>query len=423
MAAPLAQELNVTLLPGTVDLDPLVQEAVIAALAANSPLLGQAAYFAATDLRSADGWALVSIVGLDALAEDQSWHAEDGSWFGLILAHETEPGIWEAGVQGTKLYASMLEGVPAAVADVTELRAQVDQFAANADSSTMILPWQAGKAMIYGPLGIHDGGSGWKAVDMASDGNTSAGHSSGKVVAALAGTIDYVCKDGNTVTIRVGNLLYAHLLDNPGLFSGRRFLQGEEMGQLKAGSFNALCGYAYQPSNWFHLHWAFPNADLQAENWTLSMATGLWTNGTRSVAPGRDWIVARPGTAQDCSQITGDGVILFENGNCNAAASGASSSFSSSTQRVDLAADMDNALSSLYVAQGWSVRLLLDPTPAGAATARCFSQSAENLAGVLYDHGATRQPSKTASLPCVSTAGRDARVRQVISTTTGDPMP
>ena len=161
-------------------------------------------------------------------------------------------------------------------------------------ASPNIFPWQSGTAMIYGPLGIHDGGSGWKAVDMATDGNTSAGHSPGIAVAAQPGTIDYICKDGITVTIRMGGFLYAHLLDNPGLYAGRYFAQGDELGQLKSGNFSAACGYGYQPSNWVHLHWAFPNADLQVENWTLSMATGLWTNGATTVAPGSGWIVARP---------------------------------------------------------------------------------------------------------------------------------
>ena len=153
--------------------------------------------------------------------------------------------------------------------------------------------------MIYGPLGIHDGGSGWKAVDMATDGNTSAGHSPGIAVAATPGTIDYICKDGITVTTRMGGFLYAHLLDNAGLYAGRHVSQGDQLGQLKTGNFSAVCGYGYQPANWAHLHWAFPNADLQVENWTLSMATVRWTNGAVTAAPGSGWITARKTVVAD----------------------------------------------------------------------------------------------------------------------------
>ena len=84
------------------------------------------------------------------------------------------------------------------------------------------------------------------------------------------GAIDYVCKDGISVTLRLGGFLYAHLLDDPSSArAGRYFAQGEELGQLKAGSFSSMCGYAYQPSGWAHLHWAFPSGDLLVENWTL----------------------------------------------------------------------------------------------------------------------------------------------------------
>ena len=267
-AAPLAQVREITLLAGTVELDPALAEAVSTALVESGRVPLEAAYFAATDLRLADGWAVASMVGLTSVGADQSWHAEDGSWFGLALAHESEPGVWQAALQGTDLYSSLLAQVPASVLDPADAPALSDRSLLRAFASTIIFPWQSGTAMIYGPLGIHDGGSGWKAVDMATDFNTSIGHSPGVAVAARSGAIDYVCKDGISVTIRLGGFLYAHLLDNPGLYAGRYFAQGEELGQLKAGSFNSMCGYAYQPSSWAHLHWAFPSGDLLVESWT-----------------------------------------------------------------------------------------------------------------------------------------------------------
>ena len=294
-AASLAQAREITLLAGTVELDPTLAQAVTTGLAESGFVPAEVAFFAATDMRPADGWALLSIVGLTDLGADQSWHAEDGSWFGLILARESDPGIWEIGVQGSDVYFALLAQVPASVLDAGEAAALDDGFEMLAAAAPNIFPWESGTAMIYGPLGLHAGGSGWKAVDMATDGNTSLGHAPGIAVAAQPGTIDYICKDGITVTIRMGGFLYAHLLNNSGLYAGRHFAQGEQLGQLKSGTFNAACGYGYQPSNWVHLHWAFPNADLQVESWTLSMSTGLWTKGSATAAPGQDWIFARPG--------------------------------------------------------------------------------------------------------------------------------
>ena len=70
-------------------------------------------------------------------------------------------------------------------------------------------------------------------------------------------------------------------------------MQSDEMGQLKSGNFGThACGYATQPSGWFHVHWGFPKADLHVENWTLSMTTKKWSDGTTTISAGNGWIVA-----------------------------------------------------------------------------------------------------------------------------------
>lgn len=84
-AAPQPQERAITLLPGTVELDPALDEAIASVLAAPDAALGEATVFAATDLRLVDGWALVSLAGFSELGADGTWHAEDGSWFGQVL--------------------------------------------------------------------------------------------------------------------------------------------------------------------------------------------------------------------------------------------------------------------------------------------------------------------------------------------------
>jgi len=341
-AATLPQERDITLLPGTVELDSALTGAIASLLAAPDAFVGDATTFAPTDVRLGEPWALTSVVGFSTLGADGSWHAEDGSWFGQVLARRDESGAWQAALEGTDAFASLLAEAPDDLVYPDGAEADSDRELLAASSYPVIFPWQTNTAMIYGPLGIHDGGSGWKAVDMATDYQTSLGHSPGIAVAATAGTINYICKDGLSVTIRFGGFLYAHLLNNPGLYAGRTFAQGDELGQLKTGSFDGPCGYASQPSNWSHLHWAFPNADLQVEDWTLSMSTGVWTNGTQTAARGKGWIVARP-VVETPPQVWISG---------NAGIAGATVSLVDGQERMVTADEAGNY--SIGVSEGWS---------------------------------------------------------------------
>ena len=149
----------------------------------------------------------------------------------------TKPARGRRTLEGTDAFASLLAEAPNDFVYPGAPKTPPARELLTAPASPVIFPWQSGTAMIYGPLGVHDGGSGWKAVDMATDGVTSLGHSPGIAVAAKAGTVDYICKDGLSVTLRFGGFLYAHLLNNPGLFAGRTFAQGDELGQLKTGLF------------------------------------------------------------------------------------------------------------------------------------------------------------------------------------------
>ena len=42
---------------------------------------------------------------------------------------------------------------------------------------------------------------------MMSDGNIAAGHAPNSLLAAETGTISYVCNDGTTVAVKIGELL------------------------------------------------------------------------------------------------------------------------------------------------------------------------------------------------------------------------
>ena len=164
--------------------------------------------------------------------------------------------------------------------------------------------------MQYGSLGVHDNGfnTGWKAVDFLSDGNTGVGHAPNRLLAAAGGSISYKCNPSsgqNTAAIRIDNVMYTHLLNSSNLYIGKTFSQGEEMGQIGAGTVGKNCGYASQGSGWFHVHLGFPNTgSFGADGWTLSFSDQMWRRGLMSTvlavgllrrvaAPPNQWTLRR----------------------------------------------------------------------------------------------------------------------------------
>ena len=153
--------------------------------------------------------------------------------------------------------------------------------------------------MEYGGRGVHsadfegwNGISGWRAVDLLSDGDVNAGHAPNRLLAAADGTIRAVCNDGTNLAVLIGDLLYVHLLPNSNLRTGKVFAQGDELGQLKTGTFEAACGWASQPDDWFHVHFGFPDTGtFLIEDWTLNLVDGQWRRGdeTRVIY---DWLTA-----------------------------------------------------------------------------------------------------------------------------------
>jgi len=258
-------------------------------------------------------------MGLDA---DLHWNLLDnGSWFGLVLLHQDENGRWTSAVEGTFRFSLLLSDVPREIlSDTAKQTLDPLQRRPLSSSDANRFPWQSGTQMQYGVLGVHDNGfssvvSGWKAVDFLSDGNTGAGHAPNWLLAAIAGSIGYVCNDGTSIAIRIGDLFYTHLLYNGNLYSGKYFSEGEEIGQLKPGSFSNSCGYASQGSNWFHVHWGFPNTgSFHVEGWTLSLSDGKWRRGgeTRGTL---SWFQAGGTSPPSCP--TSGGVILYWNAGYN----------------------------------------------------------------------------------------------------------
>lgn len=162
-------------------------------------------------------------------------------------------------------------------------------------------PWDPGKVVQYGILGAHAVGfsqtGNWSGIDLVSGTDMGSSAASDAVYASVAGQIDYVCNDGQTVAVRISGggdyFLYAHMLENATLVMDQNFSQGALLGNLKHGSFpNEGCGHAIQQATHYHLHWGVlrnaPSLDggtFTAEGCVLSGAGGLakWTCGNKTI--------------------------------------------------------------------------------------------------------------------------------------------
>ncbi len=276
------------MVPGTVAVSADVEDAVHAALlAAYGDLIPEVSYFSISSVQAlGDTWLFVSAVGLSRLDDEVGWRLDDAEWVGLVLLHLGADDVWLGEVEGTEEFSALLAQVPDALLS-PEAKQSIDPLLREvAAAETYRFPWPTGTRMMYGQLGVHDNGfativTDWKAVDFLSDGDTSAGHAPNRLLAAASGSVSYVCNDGTSVAIRIGNLFYTHLLSNGSLGVGHYFGQGDELGQMRPGSFNDTCGYASQGDSWFHVHWGFPNAStLTVEDWTLNLSTEYWYRGS-----------------------------------------------------------------------------------------------------------------------------------------------
>lgn len=292
------------MVPGTVALERDAEDAIRLALADAKETLPAVEAYAVTDVRPLGEHALVSVIGLAGLTASQTWNLPDnGAWFGLVALEKTADDRWAGAVEGTPGFSVIVERIPENVLDLSA-KAGLDPLRRpSLPASAYRFPWPDGTSMYYGTLGVHANGfpslvSGWLAVDMLSDGNTAAGHAPNQLLASAAGTITYRCTPAageNSTAIKIGNLMYTHLLYSANLYVGRTVTQGETLGQLKSGTFSEVCGYASQGTGWFHVHWGFPNASpFEAGGWSLNLSDSVWRRGNESRSA-NGWMRADPG--------------------------------------------------------------------------------------------------------------------------------
>ena len=317
---------DITMVTGTVAVEDQVESAVRQALAHASDILPASDYYAISAVRAEDTWLFVSVVGLKGLDADLNWNLLDhASWFGLTLLRQDKDGRWTGAVEGTTEFSLLLEDVPEKTLS-TRAKHDLDPLQRRllTSSITYCFPWEPGTKMQYGQKGVHGADfkkvvPGWRAVDFCSDGDTDPGHAPNRLLAATAGAIGWVCqpKPGEkTTTILInGDLLYAHLVTNTNLYTGRSVNQGEELGELQTGTFSETCGYATdQDGDWFHVHWAFPDTEsFQVEDWTLNLSDEIWQRGSETHGT-EEWIKAgEPYTPTNLSaSATGENSIRLE---------------------------------------------------------------------------------------------------------------
>jgi hypothetical protein len=284
------------LIPGTAALDVELEKSLVSLLQNATSIPEEIIHFAVTDVQPIEGGQFVSIIGLVGINADLKWNLIDnGAWFGLVFAQPSEDHQWVTALEGTAEFAESVWELPdTALPDKArmDLTGSRQQFAF---SETAIFPWEPGTSMIYSDLGVHDNGfssivSGWKAVDFLSNGNTGVGDAPNRLLAALSGTITYKCNPavGNVTTaIKIGDMMYTHLMNSSNLSVGRTFTQGQQLGTMKTGSFNENCGYANQQSYQYHVHFGFPNnPEFTAGGWTLRLADQKWRRGSETKSIG-----------------------------------------------------------------------------------------------------------------------------------------
>ncbi len=415
-AASRAQTREVTWLPGIVTLgtgeQAALDEALLLARAVDSTALRGNTQFAVTDyscaIDAAGEVCFASLAGFQSLAMPADWKLEQAGTITLAVLTRAGTG-WQAALQGAPAFdalalrSSRVRGVTRTLSESVPLN----------------FPWQTQTKAVYGSLGVHSGGfvTGWKAVDLLSDGNSALGHAPNQMFTAGPGAISYVCDDGTSVAVRIGDLVYVHLIKNDGLRVGQAFDRGAPLGQMRTGNFNNRCGYASQASQNFHVHLAFPDTPtFVLGGWELTLADGIWRRGAQTWTTGQyvlnDGVqtlpplptpaatappAATPAPCAAASQAGGDA-------NCDGVADGRDFSIWLRTQCAAACADRRADFNNDGAVDGsdfelWRISRALNAPPvanaAGAAGASASARLALTPAGALLGLGQEQTYSLT----------------------------
>ncbi|MHB9031478.1 MAG: hypothetical protein ACYC6L_00375 [Anaerolineae bacterium] len=263
---------------GTVSRGAELDRAINLVLESYSAAIPALPWYAVTDITPAGSAYLVSVVGLAMDKPATGWSIEQAGWFGLLLLARAPDGGWLGALQDTPAFTNLLDSLPESALDAGT-RAGLDPRRRSDRSEEYIFPWEPGTLMEY-VSGVHQNGfsiavTGWLAVDFISYYDPQDGMAPPVVRAAASGVIDWKCSPywgQSSAAVRIGELMYVHLLNMPDLETGRNVSQGELLGYLVPGPFEENCGVAKQGEWQYHLHLGFPaTSTLSLEGWTLNL--------------------------------------------------------------------------------------------------------------------------------------------------------
>ncbi len=158
----------------------------------------------------------------------------------------------------------------------------------------------------------------------------------------------------------------------------------------------SLWGAANQTSGWIPgTCWTPSTLPEGAYTWNVRARD---VRGAESGASS-DWnfSMINPGTGVGCGDLGVNGVILFENANCNRDSGGAGLAYASATDWIDIVTDpIHDRTSSIYIGSGWSVKVYEAATfdyinGAWGGSWRCLTGSMWDLSQDYYDHLNTAQ--------------------------------
>ncbi|MFC2023755.1 Ig-like domain-containing protein [Chloroflexota bacterium] len=360
----------IAMVPGTMEVSADIEVVLLQLLNDAKEAFPSAKYFAVTNVYEKGDLQYISLAGFSSY-NGNSWRLDESVWFGSAKLQKQVDGSWTGEVE-----------IPEEPSD-------------SLDSTTASypFPWERGKSMKFGPYGVHTGGwvEGWKAVDLVSNGNPEEDMASNTVYAMSSGKITYVCNDGTSVAIKIGNeLIYAHLYNNSNLVNDHHFNQGDVIGSLRYDEFQPPkphCGEAWQDPDHFHLHLVFPNNPITLGQWTLDPSIdecgARWKRGKEEVGCGD----SLPHDVSGCPQ--GGAVILYEGNryDCTGRPSGDGYAEQQNAGLYNIPGDLNDQVSSLHIPQGWSVMLYEHSIEQGLGDSTCRNADDPDLQGEYFDGG------------------------------------
>jgi hypothetical protein len=251
---------SLVMLPATIPVDKALERRV-GELLQDTSATTKLPWFVITNVDRRGDYQVVSVAGLPKGLE-MDWTLDQAQWLGVV----------------TVVDPSVDRSMPGFVEDMTA--PTYAEGGTGVGGAGTILPFRSGTTAVYGSAGVHNCGfslNGWKAVDLFPSENN--------VYSAEDGEVSYVCRDGTQVALRIGNYLYDHLVDH-GQQVGEKVTQGQQLGSLVPGSFNATCGYADQQPTAFHVHWCFvPNGNgtFAADGYALNVNNQQWVKDQETV--------------------------------------------------------------------------------------------------------------------------------------------